>query len=1043
MALQGFDEAYYLSAKLAALRAVYPEWSTKTTADLKAYLANVGFTPESHYNQHGYTEGLAPNAYFNHAEYKLAKAQELFNRPDSTYVSIAEALAAFEQAWTGDAYLHYLQFGAFEKINPSNAFDASSYLEDKLADLQADSDTAAEWADKEVGDLLAAFEDAGFTPLTHYIAFGEGEGLTVTEVPAGEQVDPDELDPVEGETFTLTTSANNFVGGAGNDTFDAGLVSATTPANDTLTLTDILNGGDGTDVLNVSVEGASNALGGATISNIETINVRAVTGAAASVDASAATGAKTINSAEGAGTLAVTNLATGAAVGVIGNGTVVNGAVTFAYATATDAATINLSGGTKVGTTITNSDAASNVAAATLNSTGAANTIGAIDFDGDTAASLAALTINATTGLTATLTADDFVAAGASLTVTGAGAVNVGANGIFKTVDASSNSGGLTMTLDTVTTSFKGSTGNDTITTATLAAPAANIIDGGSGTDTLVIAASADVASAALRGSYTGFEKLSNATGASVAADGFTGVTNLITSSAGGGFTGMTAAQAASIDVTADLAATATTYALTTATGTADVLGLNIASSTATTELDATNLVVTGFETVNFTVGSGSQSLYNAAGTTALTAGTDYTSLAIGTATTDLTTVTLGGAYAAKVDLSSNATKVTTVNASANTAGANIAIGGQTGTVTVTGSANRDIITMAAAGAGGLQVVNAGAGNDSITAAQAQVAVATINGGDGTDTLTVSDTGTVTINDNNFAGVTAIEKLAFGATTGLTLSVGGYANSLATANAGVLDVTAASIALTTGAVAIDATGLSASNSLKLSLTNSDATASAGSTTITMSQGADNITIAQAGAGNLDTITISGGVAALAATTAKTIDLSGVSTGGAISVTTGAGADVVKAAAIDGTYVLGAGNDTFTGGAGVDTVTGGAGVDTMTGAGGADVFIFTDVDTDIDTTAGAVTDIITDFVTTSDTLDFDTAGGAGNYVEQLTAAADLSALLTAADTALNGTVKYYFGVVGTNGYLVFDDDGIGYTNVIQLTGVTDMAFGDIV
>lgn len=840
----------------------------------------------------------------------------------------------------------------------------------------------------------------------------------------------------------LTTSANNFVGGSGNDTFDAGLVSATTPANDTLNLTDVLNGGAGTDVLNVSVEGASNALGGATISNIETINVRAVTGAAATVDASAATGATTINSAEGAGTLAVTNLATGAAVGVIGNGTVVNGAVTFAYATATDAATINLSGGTKVGTTITNSAAGSAVAAATVNSTGAANTIGAIDFDGDTAADLAALTINATTALTATLTADDFVAAGASLTVTGAGAVNVGALGNFKTVDASSNSGGLTMTLDTVTTSFKGSTGNDTITTATLAAPAANIIDGGSGTDTLVIAASADVASAALRGSYTGFEKLSNATGASVAADGFIGVTNLITSSAGGGFTGMTAAQAASIDVTADLAATATTYALTTATGTADVLGLNIASSTATTELDATNLVVTGFETVNFTVGSGSQSLYNAAGTTALTAGTDYTSLAIGTATTDLTTVTLGGAYAAKVDLSSNATKVTTVNASANTAGANIAIGGQTGTVTVTGSANRDIITMAAAGAGGLQVVNAGAGNDSITAAQAQVAVATINGGDGTDTLTVSDTGTVTINDNNFAGVSAIEKLVFGATTGLTFSVGGYANGLATANAGVLDVTASAL---TGATTIDATGLSASNSLKLSLTNVDTTANATATTITLSQGADNITMVQSDAGNTttDTITISGGVAALASTSAKTIDLSGVVDGGAISVTTGAGADVVKAAGIAGTYVLGAGNDTFTGGAGVDTVTGGAGVDTMTGAGGADVFIFTDVDTDIDTTAGAVTDIITDFVTTSDTLDFDTAGGAGNYVEQLTAAADLTALLAAADTALNGTVKYYFGVVGTNGYLVFDDDGIGYTSVIQLTGVTDMAFGDIV
>ncbi len=851
----------------------------------------------------------------------------------------------------------------------------------------------------------------------------------------------------ECRAITLTTGVDQgtaFTGGSGNDTFTA--IGSNSGTDETLNAADVINGGAGTDTLNLTVTTTdATALNAAAISGIETINVRAAAaGVTATVDASTAVGATSVNSNAGPGALTVTNLATGAAIGVIGNGTVTNGAVTFSYATASADVTLNLNGGTKVGTTVTNGDAASAVTKATINSTGAANVTGILELDGDTAANtIATLIVNATTGLTTTLETDDYVAAGAALTVTGAGAVNIGALGNFKTVDASGNSGGLTMTLDTVATSFKGSTGNDTITTVTLAAPAANIIDGGTGTDTLVVAAGADVASAALRGSYTGFEKLSNATGASIAADGFTGVTNLITSSAGGGFTGMTAGQAASIDVTADLAATATTYALTTATGTADVLGLNIASSTATTELDATNLVVTGFETVNFNVGSGGTSLYNAAGTTALTAGTDYTSLAIVTATTDLTTVTLAGGYAAKVDLSSNAVKVTSVNASANTAGANIAIGGQTGTVTVTGSATRDIITMAAAGTGGLQVVNAGDGNDSITAAQAQVAVATINGGAGTDTLTVSDTGTVTINDNNFAGVSAIEKLAFGATTGLTLSVGGYANSLATANAGVLDVTAASIALTTGAVAIDATGLSASNSLKLSLTNSDATASAGSTTITMSQGADNITIAQAGVGNLDTITISGGVAALAATTAKTIDLSGVSTGGAISVTTGAGADVVKAAAIAGTYVLGAGNDTFTGGAGVDTVTGGAGVDTLTGAAGADVFIFTDVDTDVDTTAGAVTDIITDFVTTSDTLDFDTAGLVTNYVEQLTAAADLTALLAAADTALNGTVQYYFGVVGTNGYLVQDVDGIGYTNVIQLTGVTDMAFGDIV
>ena len=37
---------------------------------------------------------------------------------------------------------------------------------------------------------------------------------------------------VPGTTYTLTKDANNFVGTAGNDTFDAGLVSATTPASE-------------------------------------------------------------------------------------------------------------------------------------------------------------------------------------------------------------------------------------------------------------------------------------------------------------------------------------------------------------------------------------------------------------------------------------------------------------------------------------------------------------------------------------------------------------------------------------------------------------------------------------------------------------------------------------------------------------------------------------------------------------------------------------------------------------------------------------------
>jgi S-layer protein len=275
MALQGFDEAYYLSAKLAALAVEYPEWATKTTDDLKAFMANVGFTPESHYSQIGYTEGLAPNAYFNHNEYTLAKAQQLFDA--NLYGSISEAQAAFEAAWTGDAYLHYLQYGAAEGINPSNDFDASSYLADKLADLQADSATAADWADKTEADVLAAFTAAGLTPLTHYIAFGEDEGLTVTEVPADEQVDPGELTPTEGEVFTLTTGVDTITGTAANDTING--------SDTTVTGLDVVNGGEGTDTLNISdVAGAAADLTLLSVSNVENLVLTSTT----SLDSAAA-----------------------------------------------------------------------------------------------------------------------------------------------------------------------------------------------------------------------------------------------------------------------------------------------------------------------------------------------------------------------------------------------------------------------------------------------------------------------------------------------------------------------------------------------------------------------------------------------------------------------------------------------------------------------------------------------------------------------------------------------------------------------------------
>ncbi len=187
MALQGFVETYYLNAKLVSLQQTSPEeWGTSTTEDLKAFFETVGFTPESHYQTWGWTEGLAPNAYYNEAEYVAAKGAQLF---DAGLVdSIEEGVASFNAAWSGNPYDHYLQWGAGEGINPSNAFDSSAYLAAKLLQLQEmDAELYGEWT---VDDVAAAFADAGLTPLGHFIAWGVDEGLTAI--------------PVPDETFTLT-----------------------------------------------------------------------------------------------------------------------------------------------------------------------------------------------------------------------------------------------------------------------------------------------------------------------------------------------------------------------------------------------------------------------------------------------------------------------------------------------------------------------------------------------------------------------------------------------------------------------------------------------------------------------------------------------------------------------------------------------------------------------------------------------------------------------------------------------------------------------
>ncbi len=209
----------------------------------------------------------------------------------------------------------------------------------------------------------------------------------------------------------------------------------------------------------------------------------------------------------------------------------------------------------------------------------------------------------------------------------------------------------------------------------------------------------------------------------------------------------------------------------------------------------------------------------------------------------------------------------------------------------------------------------------------------------------------------------------------------------------------------------------------------------------------SVTSNEAGvAGLYDGATLLGTTATLTANTPANITVAaqGSVTTASLIVTDAAGnTTTASPAVILGTTgnnsLTGTGGNTFIFGFdGADTITAGASVDDMTGGLGNDKFVFTT--TDIDTAAGAVTDIIRDFGTGTDTIGGSFGAAASVIQEAGATAASLAALLSAADTALNGTIKYYVGqVTGGDIYLVTDSNGNGYTEVIQLVGQSLASF----
>ena len=284
------------------------------------------------------------------------------------------------------------------------------------------------------------------------------------------------------------------------------------------------------------------------------------------------------------------------------------------------------------------------------------------------------------------------------------------------------------------------------------------------------------------------------------------------------------------------------------------------------------------------------------------------------------------------------------------------------GKISVTGGAGADAITLTINGA---DYVSGGDGIDTITVAtDGFTSEDTIAGGAGNDIISLSDASTVV--DADFTNVTSVMTLThttaaqtmtatlgalalaagitsvIGGTTTDTITLGaGYTGTVrVTTGAGGSDIvsaagSAATLAIQTSANDIDAGdtwtgGTGSSDVLRISAGTAIASALVGVT------GFEQITISNDAAVNLTLadVNIATGVnlivngAALVTTNALTFDASN-ETNGTISVTGGAGADVITGGGLNDTIVGDAGNDIIDGGAGDDSVNAGSGNDTVT------------------------------------------------------------------------------------------------------------------
>lgn len=798
-------------------------------------------------------------------------------------------------------------------------------------------------------------------------------------------------DDTPGQLYSLTLGADTLNGTNGKDTFTAADVVAGGSTAPSLSTGDKINGGSGVDTLNITQTAAFALPLNVTVTNVENVNL--ITGTTGSV----------INTTTWAGVEALNVTGVGAQ-------------------TVTAAATTDIAVTRNASTNAVVVDGGKNV---TVTETGAAG--GSVTIGGTTAAAG-----NVTVASTITT-----AAIGNAITVNGGKEISVTQVAANPVNAGQSTAGAVVVNGDENTTTV-------TVVDSKAAAAAAGVVGHVNGAVTI---ADVNAGEATAAGKITTVN-LTNFGAATVDSSALT---------------------------TLNLAGTGTSVAVT--------LGLLTTPTVTTLAVNANGLTTTGAVTIDNDV-----TTLNLAGSTSAST---IASLVAG----GVKTLNISGDAAVTVSAQTAAdlTSVVVTNTAGATMSSAIAAG-----VTFTGGAGADTVSLST---GFTKAINMGAGDDTVIYGGAAGTGGSVVAGEGTDTIQMSGAealaagGNSTFN-NTFSGFEVL-SIETGATQAVDLR--GLNNISKVTTVGATSLTLNNIAtngtltLTGASTLVDVNvrdaGFNTTDVFNFALsnattatTNFGTVSAAGVETINIS----TIDAGKASAATVDSLVLTAADAtkivvtghngldfgATAAAKVTSFDASGVTGNGAadtsanlavkftsanatvaanVSITGGAGDDVLTGNAAKDTIVGGAGNDTITGGAGIDVLTGGAGSDTFVFAAGDAGVTGTERITDFSIALGGDKLDLSTTTLIVDQADVNVTGAVGGSVDLTATVKNGIVTIGGADASLVdtiGEIKAIFElledntaadvaafVLNGNTYVITDTAAGAANDIIQLTGVT--------